>query len=67
MILTFLNLIYLNLLPDEKINIEITAGAAEVKRTKDFVSAAIKMKKRNFTSFNNDEINLLDISGALNY
>lgn len=67
-------LTYLNLTPDESIDINMP-GDAEVQGKTDFVFKAIKNKsillpekeKRKSTLANYDEISLLDIFGALNY
>jgi hypothetical protein len=64
---------YLNLTPDERADVITPTGAAEVKRITDFDHQAIKINpltekvKRKSTLAYYDEINLLDIFGALNY
>ena len=68
-------LTYLNLTPDERVDITSPGADAELKAIKDSVNRAIKKKtgflfekeRRKSTSANYDEISLLDIFGALDY
>jgi hypothetical protein len=68
-------LTYLNPTPEEAIDIKPIAATTEVKRVTGLNNIVLKMKtnplpkivKRKIAFGNYDEINLLDIFGALNY
>ncbi len=68
-------LTYLNLTPDERVDMNTLVDNAEVKGIMESVNQTIKNKisflpekeKRKSTTVNYDEISLLDIFGALSY
>lgn len=68
-------LTYLNLTPDERVDVNMPGAEGEAKGITHAVDHAIKKnpillhekEKRKSTLANYDEVNLLDIFGALNY